>query len=321
MLDEFFEKIKLQYPPDTASGYIYDINTFRQFLKTRYALASEDADIDVTENILIKADTADIIAFLNEDISAKSKSAATANRKLSSIKKLYAFLQKNRFISTDPAAALKTMRTEKSRKKIFTVEECVSLLNSIGGRNRLRDFTMIYMFLCCALHVDEIIQMRKSDIDSENIYIRKNSRLIKIIKKNEALKSILSGFLFSERVDTNINGNADEYLFTAKGTEPISKRTVHQICVKWLKKANLYEEGMTSETMRKTGAYLMLQNGAAQSEVADYLHRIEPNFMNDIRSLSEVGDKTAAVQIISRELLDKNPLSKYRLSKVTPLEK
>lgn len=248
--NEFKSYITKNYPEQTAFGYLYDVKDFMLFLQNRYK-----KDINISDTLISIMET-DIYFYIEHLKRIEKNSVSTINRKLSSIKRLYGFLLDEKIISSNPTINIKSQTLSNKSKKIFTKDECEKLLKSVNGKNKYRDLSIIMFFLFAGMTVQEVCSLKLADIHAEYIHISSGAGKTRNVEKNNALKSILSQYLNEERTAASQNC---EFVFSGNDGKAISKRTIHQIIVKHLKSAGLYEPGVTSEALRKTGAY-MLQN-------------------------------------------------------------
>lgn len=292
IITQYKEYIINTYPKDSAKGYLYDLNGFMEFLQSRYPNYEQDDFITHSDNV-------DIIAYLMHLKQTEQNSAATINRKLSSIKKFYAYLADNNYIQKDISKGIKTQKLPENEKAFFTEDECKKILYSVSGRNKIRDTAILMLFLFAGLSVNDVINLKCTDISEDYIYVKQNNKITKKVPQNEALKSILSRYILEVRNYTCEN------LFSADGINPLGKRTIHQIVVKHLKSAGLYSTGMTSETLRKSGVYLLKKySDFDYSEIQEYLGLKNASSLKTYENLKEQAhfDK-----------INKNPLSKIKI--------
>lgn len=228
---------------ETLKSYNYDLNSYLDYIKNRYH-AEDEKDIIA---LLSNTHEADIIMYIDYCRTQLKNSDVTINRKISSIRKLYDKLYNEKFVIYNYAKNIPHIKTEARSTDIFTVEELKKLLISVNGRNKYRDIGIIMMFVFCLASVNDVCSMKCCDINGNYLYLYKNGILYRKCFLNEALKSILSRFIFQER---NLG---QENIFLSQKNIPLNKRTVHQIIVKHLTNAGLYTKGMTSEILRKTG--------------------------------------------------------------------
>lgn len=216
MLELFYNKTADTISESSLSGYKYDINGFCKFLLAREEI--EDNDENICRSIL-HANEADIVAYINYARDVLNNRTSALNRKISSLKKLYNYLYDNKLMNKNIASSIGNINVyAKTEKKILTVEQCRVLLDSVTGRNKLRDSALIMIFLFCGLNVGEVLSLEISDISSENIITRINGEVKKKISKNEALRLILNDFISRERIDMS------EKVFTTRTGKPLSKR-------------------------------------------------------------------------------------------------
>ena len=152
----------------------------------------------------------------------------------------------HQIIDKDLTRSLRSLKIKKSESNILSLNECNTLIDSIDGKNKLRDQLIILIFLLCGLHVNELISIEKNSIHENYIMINKNTENSRKVYINDALKSILSVFLKHDHVSTS------KYLFTGKDGGHLSKRTVQHIIKTHLIRNDFYQEGKTTELLRHT---------------------------------------------------------------------
>ncbi|NLW70607.1 MAG: tyrosine-type recombinase/integrase [Eubacteriaceae bacterium] len=220
-------------------------------------------------NSLLSAGAADIYAYM-EKSEKQEESEATMNRKLSSLKKYYGYLYSKGLISLDPSRDVKAKRVRETQRNPLTLEECRKLLSNINGRNTLRDRAIIMLFLSCCLTVGQVMRIKTEDIKENGILITDDDIGENLtIPISGSLKSILSVFILQERAD------ARKYLFGSNDNLPIPKRTVQQIVTKHLKANGLYEKGISTQTLRITGAVLLRDRSGLNEDELEMFYRIK----------------------------------------------
>lgn len=295
----FLESLGDRYTQETLLGYRSDLKNFKSYIFKRLEI-SNDKKMDMqTELEMIKRlNEADIYAYITYLKNKKQNKQITVNRKISVLKQYFKFLKTNHYIENNIVYDIKVNKVNAGDADILTVDECRTLLNNISGKNKLRDTLIIMLFLFCGSTVNELIHMKKTDIDRDKILIREHNGNQEYIAINEALKSILSDFLLDSSVFTS------EYLFNVEDKKHISKRTIHQLVVKHLKASNLYKKGKTTETLRKTGAALLMHY--CEMDLFDLQRYMGHKNISSTRNLVKN-------QLLSdREQLNKNPLAKIK---------
>lgn len=156
----------------TVEGYLIDIRTFLRYLI--YIDSTDDIefnmisikkfDVNNLEQVNLKK-IYEYIYFLRDDRKNNSK---TISRKISSLKSLYKYLTKNvMLINNDPTVNLELPTIKKSLPKYLTLEQSEKLLDSASnsGKESLRDYCIITLFLNCGMRLSELVGLNISDIN------------------------------------------------------------------------------------------------------------------------------------------------------------
>ena len=292
LLEEFSEELLKDRSPDTVKGYLYDIGGFTSFISEHFDVSEKR----MREHILSASEN-DVFSYLNYLVSVEENSPSTVNRKLSSIRRFYAFLYNTRRIDSDFTRNIKSVKTS-GRQDIFELEQLQQILSSVKGRNRQRDLVILGGFIYAGLTVNEIIGLKKTDL-TEDGYLRIDSgRSPRTVKLNSAYREILMQHLQS---------SSDEcpWMVTANGKDPMNTRTVHQVVTKYLRSCGLYRSGMTTETLRRSGVYLLRKYaGFDISDVKDYL---------GLKSSSSLRNYEFEEKSSAQDRIDRIPLTNMKL--------
>ena len=283
MEKSYSEYLKKEYPSDTAKGYLNDVRGFERFLRQRY---------DDENSVLENAAAADVIAYMNW-LSASNNSEAMINRMLSSLRNYYDYLQDLGVINNSPVKNVKSLKVSADNKQPLLIDECRKLLESIDGRNSLRDQLIILMNINCYLTASELASIRTADITDECLIIRDNDKKERMIPLDDALKSILRRFLSDERIRTR------KFLFSGND-EPMPLRTIQLIVTNRLKKSGIYRKGMSTVTLKLTGAYILKKYCSVDNETLSRIYGInKPEAIIVSRNEDTIGDN-----------INRNPLVK-----------
>lgn len=168
----------------TANETYFDLRTLLRYIKLLLTDSNklntitpdefkEVSIIDITINDLNKVTSNNLekyIIFLGNTLNNDAK---TRNRKLTSAKKFFEYLETNNFISINPARNMKSGRVEKRIPKHLSLNESKQLLaNAINSDSRfkIRNYAIICIFLNCSLRLSELTSINLSDLkldDSE----------------------------------------------------------------------------------------------------------------------------------------------------------
>lgn len=250
----------------TVEGYLIDIRTFLRYLI--YIDSTDDIefnmisikkfDVNNLEQVNLKK-IYEYIYFLRDDRKNNSK---TISRKISSLKSLYKYLTKNvMLINNDPTVNLELPTIKKSLPKYLTLEQSEKLLDSASnsGKESLRDYCIITLFLNCGMRLSELVGLNINDInfnESKMKLLGKGNKE-RYIYFNNACKIALAEYLNSR--ENSIND--PDAVFLSRKNKRISKRRVEQIVNESIKKIGLSGQGYSVHKLRHTAATLMYQHG------------------------------------------------------------
>jgi len=219
-LDSFISYLSLEknYSVHTVKAYQRDIESFANFSLEKYDIKNID---DVAYGIIRSW----IVSLVNKSISNR-----TINRKVSSLKAFYRFLQRIEKISTNPLAKHKALKTAKKIEVPFSEVEMENVLQQIvfednfeGCRNKL----MIELLYTTGMRRAELINLKLVDVDlSRNTILvlgkRNKERIIPLLPST---KQLFLGY-FDER--KNLDEIFDEgFAFLSKAGVKIYETLVY----------------------------------------------------------------------------------------------
>lgn len=293
LLNEFRDYLEKDHNPDTVKGYIYDINGYIDFLRDHFAVSDHRM-----KNYILTSSENDIYSYLSYLVTVQENSSSTINRKLSSIKKFYSYLFMMHRIPADFSRNIRSVRTS-VKTGIFSAEELTEILQCVKGRNRYRDLTILCAFIYAGLSVNELLSLKMQDIKDGYITVVKEDGTSRRIRLNDAFRSVLETY-----TDTERHCGCD-YLLSVDGINPMAKRTVHQTVVKYLKASGLYRKGMTTETLRKSGIYLLRKY--ADFDIGDV-----KNYLG-LKSASSLKNYVFEEEGLPEDRINRIPISKLKL--------
>lgn len=299
----------------TVNEYMLDLRTFLRYLLLRRANREYDPDLFETIPVLSvdlaflsSVTTAEIYNFLVFAQSKLGNAAAARARKLSAIKGLFKYLSTKRMlIEKNPAAEIETPKKTKALPKFLTLEESVLLLRTIRDDEtarpwlRLRNFTMVTLFLNCGMRLSELVGINLGDIDR---YMR-SLRVVgkgdkeRIIYLNDACRAALAEYI-PERTSPAHHAASTRALFLSQQQKRISNRYVELMVEKYLKEAGLENRHLSVHKLRHTAATLMYQNG------------VDVRILKEILGHEQLNTTQIYTHVINSDMqraMDKNPLS------------
>ena len=270
----------------TVDEYYLDMRNFFRFLKqTRdpalAGLPLDQIDIrDIGLTFIADITLADIYGYLtylsrdrlqhqNSEISNKGLNAASRARKLATIRSFFNYIcNKRHLLEDNPCKDVDTPKQMKSLPRYLTLQECLSLLESVDGPHQERDYCILTLFLNCGLRISELIGLDLTSIQGDALRVLGKGNKMRVVYLNGACKDALERYLAVRRP---VGGKDRNALFLSGQNKRISRSTVHALVKKHLSAAGLDSERYSSHKLRHTAATLMLQNGVDVKAVQEVL--------------------------------------------------
>ncbi len=165
---EFLDSlIAKRYSKHTLDSYQRDLDFFFEFLNEKNILMTS-----VTRN--------DIRDFMDSQLQ-KGVCARSLQRRITSCRQFYAYLQKNGHILTNPFRTVKAPKKPVRYPSVLTTEQVTSLLNENAKRKdylALRDQAILELMYASGMRASEIVTLKARNIDYR-------SRVIRIIGKGD----------------------------------------------------------------------------------------------------------------------------------------
>ena len=297
----------------SVEEYFLDLQTFFKYLLTIRGLTKETdfekIDISSVDVALMKTVTiSDLYAFIVYCKNERGNSAATRARKTSTLRIFFKYLSAQiKVIDTNPAELLDAPKVKQSLPKHLTLEDSLGLLNSVEGPNKERDYCILTLFLNCGLRLSELCSLNLGDIrgDSTMRVLGKGNKE-RIVYLNEACISAIEEYM-KVRPNDCIIATDKNALFISRNRRRISNKTVQFTVKKYLEKAGLDGQGLSTHKLRHTAATLMYQHG-----------NVDIRVLKDILGHSNLGTTQIYTHISDNQIknaIDSNPLSKVKTSK------
>ena len=152
MIDAFLEYLSLEkkYSLHTVTAYKNDLRSFRDFLVSEY---DQENFLEVHYSQIRNW----IVVLVGENLSNR-----TINRKISSLKSLYKFLQKTSQIEVNPLSQHKSLKTEKRVQVPFTAKEINAVICQIEVGNDFistRDKLIVELFYSTGIRRAELLSL------------------------------------------------------------------------------------------------------------------------------------------------------------------
>ena len=250
----------------TVDEYYLDLRNFFRFLKQSKRLVSPDVpmdniSIDDADLALVRDVTlTDIYAYMNYLSRDRGLNNTSRARKVATIRSFYKYLtNKAKLLETNPVQDLDSPRLKKSLPKYLNLEESMDLLDSVDGKNAVRDYCILTLFLNSGLRISELVGLNKTDIRGDQRRVLGKGNKERMLYLNDACQRALDEWLTQRDVIAPADQNA--LFVTLQNRRRISTAAVHKLVKKHLSAAGLDSTQYSSHKLRHTAATLMLQNG------------------------------------------------------------
>lgn len=256
MIDKFLEYIQQEkrYSPNTITSYRKDLEDFLSFLMDREGLE----DLQKAEKKMVR----NFIVFLSE----KGLTKRSINRKISTLKSFYAFLQRISLISVSPVEGLSTLKFYPEKQIPFSKEEMQELSVILdSGEVELLDRLIIEVLYQTGMRRAELCNLLL-----ENVHFYRNE--ITVIGKGNKQRIVpISPVLMLELKVYNDehrrpNPDADSYFFVTPKGKKITEKFVYLLVTRYLSAVSSKRK-RSPHILRHSFATHILNNGAEISKV------------------------------------------------------
>jgi integrase/recombinase XerD len=252
IIDKFLDTIWMErgLSVNTLGAYRADLMALKRWLAQR-------------DTSLIYATRADLLAFIAWRAKEGAKPRSTA-RQLSSFRRFYRFLLRERTIAEDPTAKIDMPKIGRSLPRSLTENEVESLLAAPDTHDPLghRDRTMLEVLYATGLRVTELINLRQSEINLTQgvLRVRGKGERERLIPLGDEAQNWLRDFLAGPRVEILLERHTD-YLFPTRRGDRMTRQAFWHIIKRYAKKAEI-EGKLSPHTLRHAFATHLLNNGA-----------------------------------------------------------
>ncbi len=288
----------------TVDAYYTDLRGFFRFLVSYKDLSDLPIDeinasgltIDIVESLTLS----DIYIYLNYTNDERQNNATTRSRKISTLKGFFKYLNKKAIVENNPTEYLEAPKLKKRLPVYLNVQESVGLLENIDGKNQVRDFAIITIFLNCGLRLSELVGMNLNDISGSVLRVIGKGNKERLIHLNQSCIDALVEYL-KIRPNDLTDPDAKKAVFISRNGRRISRRMVEILVDKHLQKSGLDKRIYSPHKLRHTAATLMHQEG------------VDVRVLQEILGHANLGTTQIYTHLSNKEIsdaLNSNPLNK-----------
>lgn len=253
-----FERV---YSENTVLAYGADLAQFERFVQEKL----EKIDfLEVTPEHI-----RDWVVTLMDE----GNTAASVNRKLSTLRSFYKFLLKRGVAQVDPTSKVSGPKKKKKLPSFLREKEMDYLLDDLDfgdGFKACRDRLIIEMFYATGIRLSELIGLDDSDVDFSSNFIRVTGKRNKqrLIPFGEELKASLRQYV--EIRNSQVVKCTDAFFVREKSGERLYSNLVYDLVKKNLSKVVTLKK-KSPHVLRHTFATMMLNHDADLEAIKELL--------------------------------------------------
>tara|TARA_B110000211_G_C14018371_1_gene526432 strand:- start:354 stop:1244 length:891 start_codon:yes stop_codon:yes gene_type:complete len=261
LIDAFIEYLSLEkkYSIHTITAYKNDLNSLERFCEEVY----QQKDISDINYAQIRS----WIVFLVES----KVSNRSVNRKTSSLKSFYKYLQKIKVIKINPLASHKALKTPKKIQVPFSIKEINAVLLAIptdDSFEAVRDKLIVELFYSTGMRRAELIHLKINSINLSEKQLkvlgkRNKERLIPLLPI--IIENLAQYLKFREKLESSL-----DYLFLTKKGNKIYETLVYRVINNYFSKVSSKLK-KSPHILRHSFATHLLNEGADLNSVKELL--------------------------------------------------
>lgn len=252
-----FEK---RFSRHTIDAYQNDLEQYSKYISTQFELD----DLDHVSHTFIRSW---IVSMM--DAGMKSKSI---NRKISSLKTYYKFLQREGHIKQSPMQKIISPKTPKRLPQFVEQNQMDVLLDEVDFEESFkgyRDRLILEMFYATGIRVSELVTLKSMNVDTSRMFIKVLGKRNKerIIPISEDLLVTIHAYI---RYKNEGGMGNTETFFVRENGEAMYSKLVYRIVNAELSKVTSIQK-KSPHVLRHTFATHMLNNGAELNAIKEIL--------------------------------------------------
>lgn len=238
----------------TLSVYIFEVSRL---------LEREEYKVESIESVHLEK-------FLMSESQARSLSAASMDKLLSSLRSFFKYLQLQKIREDNPILLITPSKKKTKLPQIISQEEVDMLLGSIDSRTDLgyRDRTLFELIYSCGLRISEACDLEVADYQNHTLRVLGKRNKMRILPIGQIAEEYLKKYLGDIRprlVGMRLSSKA---LFVGRRGKKLTRQGVYKRFTEYCKMCNLDAK---VHTLRHSFATHLLEGGADLRSVQELL--------------------------------------------------
>ena len=235
---------------NTVIAYERDLKAFEKYLKERGKSLGNCSESDAVSYVL--------------ELNNQSKSKATINRKVSSLRNFYDYKIETGKMQVNPFGKIKSVKGDRRQVEYLSIEEAEKLMTlPADDKKGIRDRALLEFMYGTGARVTEVVRLKFSDLNLKMNFVTlkdadEESRIVPLGRyASEALTE------YAENAYEDFSGRAyedDDYVFVNFRGEPLTRQGIWKILKDYGAMIGAAER-RTPQILRDSFAVHILQNG------------------------------------------------------------
>ena len=271
LIDDYLEYLNgsVGKSEGTIGQYKTAVNLFMRYMK--------DIHFSITRETIKKVKLEHIDKYLSSinlvlDENGKRISGCSngsKQNKVSALKSFFGYCKRIKLIKDNVILDIEELPAIPKRvRKYFEIEDCKTLIDSVGKRNLIRDRAIIILFLNTGLRLAELVKLNINCVNDNDLTIIGKGNKERRVCLNSKLKLVLKEYLLQR---PQVESDA---LFLSERKLRISKSAVQNMLKNTIDRSGLKVDGDTDmlvHILRRTFATLEYQNGTDLNTLKEIL--------------------------------------------------
>ena len=249
----FFEMMQVErgVSENTLRSYFRDLSDFIRF---------QEVEIEKTEALHISK--------YIENLRSKGMQSSTINRRLSSLRQFFQFLNKESFRKDDPTINITISLRQKKLPKYLTESEIKDILD-ISKEDKtphgFRTRAIAELLYCSGLRVSELVSLPLSSINKDRpvLIVIGKSKKERMVPIGIPAKKALNDYIEVRKFFISSSTNKSPWLFPARGKNGyLTRNSVSLILKKLAEMSGISSARISPHILRHSFASHLLSNGA-----------------------------------------------------------